>query len=64
VLVPLATLALLAIAGTILLRSTRRVEAAAQIVAGLDTARWGTRAQELRDAGEQLRDAVDPREHR
>lgn len=64
VLVPLATLALLALAGTVLIHSTRRVEAAAQIVTDLDTEAWGTQAQELRDAGEQLRDAVDLREHR
>lgn len=63
-LVPLATLALLAVAGVVLVHSTRQVESAAQIVADLDTAAWGTRARELRDAGEQLRDAVDPREHR
>jgi hypothetical protein len=57
----LLTLALVAAAMFLLRRSTRRAEAAAEVVAGLDTAAWSTATAELQAASGTLRDAVDQR---
>ena len=60
----LSTLVLLALAGALLHRATRRVETAAVTLTGLRPAHWVEHADELCAATDVLRDAVDDRRRR
>ena len=60
----LSTLVLLALAGAVLHRATRRVETAAVTLTGLRPAHWVEHADELCAATDVLRDAVDDRRRR
>jgi hypothetical protein len=60
----LLTLALVALAGVLLRRSTRTVESAGAVLSGLEPDEWTRHAAELQRAGDEVRDAVDHRQPR